>query len=384
MVTDPFEVDDFLPGFYANTLYERNFNFAQSGGHRTLLAFVGDPKHAHGEEACRAIVEAQPILAQANVASFAVVSSAITQNSEEIRHIDQNTTIFLDRRFEVFRKYRMATRATPEPGAPIVLRTGAFLIRENLRLQAFIPFSPIETFCERLSHACDFLLPVESFLPAAFHAPVLQIPRVFNLDLCRDLIGAFDRDGGVATGFMRDVDGKTKGLFDPIIKNRRDCHIKDQDLLNRARNAIRLRLLPEIQKSFAFQATRVERYLVARYGSEGQDFFRAHRDNVSKGTAHRRFAVTVNLNTEEFDGGELWFPEYGRRLYKPETGAAVVFSCSLLHEALPVSSGTRYAFLPFLYDEAGARVRAANHGSLDNVNSGPTIDGDTSERSSGP
>ena len=38
----------------------------------------------------------------------------------------------------------------------------------------------------------------------------------------------------------------------------------------------------------------------------------------------------------------------------------MVFSCSLLHEATPVTQGTRYAFLPFLYDEAAAAVRQRN------------------------
>ncbi|HSA82007.1 MAG TPA: hypothetical protein VLE23_14415, partial [Geminicoccaceae bacterium] len=38
-----------------------------------------------------------------------------------------------------------------------------------------------------------------------------------------------------------------------------------------------------------------------------------------------------------------------------------VFSCSLLHEAQPVTAGRRYAFLPFLYDEAAARIRVANN-----------------------
>jgi hypothetical protein len=46
----------------------------------------------------------------------------------------------------------------------------------------------------------------------------------------------------------------------------------------------------------------------------------------------------------------------------------VVFSCSLLHQALPVTRGKRYAFLPFLYDDAAARVREANNAYLgDNV-----------------
>jgi predicted 2-oxoglutarate/Fe(II)-dependent dioxygenase YbiX len=42
----------------------------------------------------------------------------------------------------------------------------------------------------------------------------------------------------------------------------------------------------------------------------------------------------------------------------------VVFSCSLLHEATPVTRGTRYATLPFLYDDAAAAVREAGQASL--------------------
>jgi hypothetical protein len=43
----------------------------------------------------------------------------------------------------------------------------------------------------------------------------------------------------------------------------------------------------------------------------------------------------------------------------------VVFSCSLLHEVLPVTAGRRFAFLPFLYDEAAARLRLENNRHLD-------------------
>ena len=92
----------------------------------------------------------------------------------------------------------------------------------------------------------------------------------------------------------------------------------------------------------------------------GAGWFRPHRDNTTKGTAHRKFAVTINLNAEDYEGGELRFPEFGDRRYRPPTGGAVVFSCSLLHEALPVTRGERYAFLPFLYDEASARLRDEN------------------------
>ncbi len=68
----------------------------------------------------------------------------------------------------------------------------------------------------------------------------------------------------------------------------------------------------------------------------------------------------MNLNTGEYEGGELRFPEFGPRTYRAPSGGAVVFSCSLLHEALPVVKGRRYAYVPFLYDEAGEELRLRN------------------------
>ena len=127
---------------------------------------------------------------------------------------------------------------------------------------------------------------------------------------------------------------------------------------------MRRHLLPEIAKAFQFQATRIERYIVACYDSKEGGFFRAHRDNTTRGTAHRRFAVSINLN-DDFEGGEISFPEYGPRSFKPAPGAAVVFSCSLLHAVSTVTRGRRYAFLPFLYDDAAARIREANNAFLD-------------------
>jgi hypothetical protein len=38
----------------------------------------------------------------------------------------------------------------------------------------------------------------------------------------------------------------------------------------------------------------------------------------------------------------------------------VIFSCSLQHEALPVTSGRRFALLSFFYDEAAVQVRQEN------------------------
>ncbi len=191
-------------------------------------------------------------------------------------------------------------------------------------------------------------------------APALVIPGVFSPALCRELIERYDRQGGRASGFMREVDGLTVEVHDGASKRRRDVELPEGDELRR-RCLGRLRdvVAPEVARSFQFGITRVERYLVACYDGQEQGFFRRHRDNTTRGTAHRRFACTINLNTGDYDGGELVFPEFGHQRFVAPAGGAVIFSCSLLHEARPVTAGRRFAFLPFLYDEAGAEVRRA-------------------------
>lgn len=201
-------------------------------------------------------------------------------------------------------------------------------------------------------------------------APVLLAPRIFEPELCRRLIEVYRTQGGEVSGFMREEGGKTVLRHDPNHKRRSDAELTDPKLLAAVRVRILKRLAPELKKAFAFDATRMERYIVARYGAEESGFFRAHRDNTTSGTAHRRFAVTLNLNAEDYEGGELRFPEYSQRTYKPPTGAAVVFSCSMLHEATPVTRGERFAFLPFLYDEAAARLREQNAHTLEGEGSG--------------
>ena len=145
----------------------------------------------------------------------------------------------------------------------------------------------------------------------------------------------------------------------PSEKRRKDVTVRDEALNARLRATLQRRVLPEIAKAHQFAATHIERYLIGCYAAEDGAHFGAHRDNITKGTAHRKFAVSINLN-DDFEGGEVFFPEYGERGFKPAAGGAVVFSCSLLHAVKPMRSGRRYAFLPFLYDDEGARIREQN------------------------
>jgi predicted 2-oxoglutarate/Fe(II)-dependent dioxygenase YbiX len=102
---------------------------------------------------------------------------------------------------------------------------------------------------------------------------------------------------------------------------------------------------------------------VSCYDSALGGHFYRHRDNVNVGAQHRRFAVSINLNTD-YDGCDLILPEFGRRQYRAPCGGAVVFSCGALHEVTPITRGKRYAFVPFLYGEEDAALREANNAHL--------------------
>jgi predicted 2-oxoglutarate/Fe(II)-dependent dioxygenase YbiX len=201
--------------------------------------------------------------------------------------------------------------------------------------------------------------PPEAHAGVPLNAPVLIVPRVLEPDFCRQLIAAYAAVGGQPSGVMRERDGKVVGVVDDF-KRRKDATLPEGPLVEGLRQRLAVRLLPQIRRAFQFEATRIERFIVACYEAEDGGYFRPHRDDTTPATAHRRFAVSINLNAEAFEGGDLRFPEYGDRTYRPPTGGAVVFSCKLLHEALPVTAGRRYAILPFLYDETGEQIRQAN------------------------
>jgi predicted 2-oxoglutarate/Fe(II)-dependent dioxygenase YbiX/peroxiredoxin len=236
----------------------------------------------------------------------------------------------------------------------------ALLIDPGLRVHGALP---LEQTGRLLDHLAALPAP-DAHAGIALHAPVMILPRVFETSLCDALIAAFHASGGEASGFMREKDGRTVLVQDAGFKQRRDHLLADDAPLRGAtRERILRRVVPEIAKAFQFKATRMERYLVARYGAN-EGHFRPHRDNTTQGTAHRRFAVSINLN-DGFDGGGLRFPEFGGHPYKAPPGAAVVFGCGLLHEVMPVTAGERFAFLPFLYDDAAAAIRAENAKFLD-------------------
>ncbi|WPZ34698.1 2OG-Fe(II) oxygenase [Thalassobaculum sp. OXR-137] len=178
-------------------------------------------------------------------------------------------------------------------------------------------------------------------------APVLILPNLIDTALRDDLLDAFHRhneEGKVSVT----IDGENVGRVAPHIKRRRDLTLDRKDPLYAAvTQAIGKRLMPEVYKAWWVTHLRTEAFYVASYTAERGDFFVAHRDNTLPHTASRRIAVSIELN-DDYTGGGLVFPEYSDDRWRAPMGGGLAFSCSLMHEAMAVESGTRYVLLVFL------------------------------------
>jgi predicted 2-oxoglutarate/Fe(II)-dependent dioxygenase YbiX/peroxiredoxin len=348
---------DTAPTFRQRSLSNPRYTFDVAAGRYLVLCFFASAADEMGREALRAAT-ARPDLFNDDHASFFGVSFDPADESEgRLKERYPGYRFLLDFDGAAGRLYGALPADAPEAAALQIPRQLWVVLSPDMRVLGCFPFGP-----GAHERAMNFLAALpEPRLSAGFavQAPILVLPQVFEPDLCRRLIAAYEQAGGEMSGFMREEDGKTVLKHDGGHKKRRDHELTDPALIAEARGKIHRRIVPQIQKAHQFEVTRMERHLVGCYTAEDGGHFRAHRDNTTKGTAHRRFAVSINLNAE-FEGGEIGFPEYGPQTLKPPPGGAVVFSCSLLHQVSPVTKGARYAFLPFLYDEAAARIREQN------------------------
>lgn len=338
---------DPAPWFAASTLDKPRFQFDALAGRHVVLLFVGSAGTAEAKAALAAMAAHRDLFDDRRACFLGVTSDPDDVAQGRIAHHMPGIRWFLDYDHSIARRFEAVDsegHTRPhwlicDPMLRVVARAG---IGAGTRL--------FDAFRALLSRP-------EPDIPA----PVLIAPNIFEPDFCRRLIDLYERNGGEPSGFMREVEGRTVGMMDTSFKRRSDYHIDEGDILREQVQARLVRfLLPQIERVFQFRASRIERYVVACYDGSDSGFFRAHRDNTTAGTAHRRFACTINLNAGDYEGGDLVFPEFGQRRYRAPTGGAVVFSCSLLHEATPVTRGKRYAYLPFLYDEAAARQREEN------------------------
>jgi predicted 2-oxoglutarate/Fe(II)-dependent dioxygenase YbiX/peroxiredoxin len=342
---------DPVPWFGLPVVTGGSFDLQASAGRWVVLSFVGslaDP---------RAIAEVGELvhLSTSFNEDHLVVGCVYTGQPSQTDHlaaISSSTLSFLaDHDGAVSRSFGAE-------GAPRTV-----ILDSMLRAVADIAWDHPQGHANMVRNILQGLPAVDDSAGVPMFAPALMVPRVFSFDICDFLIQFYETQGAVDSGFQFDIDGKTVTLSDWRLKRRSDVAVGVPEVRELIRDHIVRRLIGPIEQYFQFKATRMDRYVVACYDSAVGAHFHRHRDNINAGAQHRRFALSINLNSD-FEGGDLLFPEFGRKTYRPSEGGALVFSCGALHQVTPVTKGKRYAFLAFMYGEEDVARREANNTRL--------------------
>jgi predicted 2-oxoglutarate/Fe(II)-dependent dioxygenase YbiX/peroxiredoxin len=356
-------VGDPAPFFVQRTSTNPRFHFHTVASKYIVLCFYATGELAQSRAALEFIRKSRTVLANRPIVFFGVSHDPADESDRGIKDEAPGHRYFYDDDGTIGRLYGSLPRDAAAPPDPKTARRFWLVLDPSFRVAYRVPFQ--QNGAER-----PLLLDFLSGLPEPgqwsgleLRAPILILPNVFEPSLCEALIDLYEKQGGQESGFMRNIDGKTVHVNDARHKRRKDYVIEDRRFLDETRARIHRRVVPQIKKAYQFSVTRMERYIVACYAAEDGAHFNPHRDDTTAGTAHRRFAVSINLN-DDFEGGEVGFPEYGPKAYKAPRGGAVVFSCSLLHSVSMVTQGRRYAFLPFLYDEDAALIRKQGNSML--------------------
>jgi len=342
---------DPVPWFKAKNISGGGEDLHVSAGRWILLSFLGSLADAQAQNRLASLVKHAAAFSDDHLVIYAVLANP-PQNVEPLLAMSSPVLRFIS-------DYDGAIGGFY--GADEMPRTIA--LDPMLRAIADIPCDHPDGHDAVLDGLLHGLPAVDNSAGVPLTAPALIVPRVLDFPLCELLTGLYDKIGGQDSGFLVDHGGKTATVKIHSQKRRQDMVIALPELRQRIRERIVSRLLPAIERYFSYQATRIDRYSVSCYDSQMGGYFRRHRDNLNAGAEHRRFAVSMNLNSN-YEGCDLIFPEFGRRTYRAPAGGAIVFSCGALHEVTPITKGKRYALLPFLYGEAESKMRLENNARL--------------------
>jgi peroxiredoxin/predicted 2-oxoglutarate/Fe(II)-dependent dioxygenase YbiX len=349
-----FTAGDHSPVFTALDTTGKKFHSKSEVGYPKLIVFSGSVEHP---ENVALLKQLQLLLPAFNALSLKLVNISPNPVETLASIVQQHAfsfSLLSDLNGELAALFSVGNGSQPfTKQEPI-----AFLLDQNLMfIGVFSPFKleDLLTIYETVRICSPVKNPVvvtDSYTP-----PVLLLPDVLDYATCEELIHIWEYEGNQISHFMRADGEKTYGVVDASVKIRRDHFIINQDVKERINAIFQRRIYPQMEKCLNAVVDEYEHFKIVCYDAATGGYFRQHRDNTSGGTAHRQWALSLNLNAGEYEGGYLRFPEYGPQLYKPATGSAIVFSCSLMHEATEVTAGKRFVLLSFFYGEQESKAR---------------------------
>ena len=192
----------------------QSYDFGSVAGRYVVLAFLGSAALEPARQAMAAVLEQRQLFDDRQASFFGVSADPADRATGRLRRDPARNPVLLGRRprdqpalrcARGWARRRSAGRslllAGARPDAPRAGGGAARRGRAGARLVAALP-------------------PVEAHAGCPLHAPVLILPRVFEPEFCRQLIGLYQRHGGEDSGFMREIDGKTVTVLDHDHKRR--------------------------------------------------------------------------------------------------------------------------------------------------------------------
>lgn len=309
-----------------------------SGGPVALVFTAGVATDGHATE-LDAYRDELTAFARHRLAVFAIIDGTPEANRALAAGHRLNFPILCDPKGAVRRAYGFGDLAN---GAVSLLLDG------NRRVAAIIDRPGNAPHAMRLRR----LIEDKPAPPAAMlgpHPPVLVVPRALSRADCAMLIDYYARPAPVwePDPVTQDCDAYRleKGDFklrENLYGNVVQLVVRAAELQSYIDAKLMRRLIPEIETAFQTTITHREAYRIACYDAAEDGGLPQHRDNNSPATRFRRFTASVVLNAGEYEGGQLRFREYGEQIYEVETGSAIIWSASLLHEVLRVTKGWRF------------------------------------------
>jgi hypothetical protein len=249
---------------------------------------------------------------------------------------------------EVFALYGVDPAVSPvDPGSNADVDPASLVLDPNGRVVQINEDLDTAAQMERIEACLRDLDAARPRGALGLHPPVLVLPNAMDPEICtrlierwHDPVPLYEGDGKQSAGL--DIEKGDVKVLNRAYGNVTQYVLRDPELSRELDDKVLRRVVPEIEKAFGYSPSKREDYRIACYDVAEGGALPAHRDNPTESTRHRRFTVSINLNNASFEGGELVFREWSDHLYDIDEGMAVAWSCSLLHEVMPITKGRRF------------------------------------------
>ena len=227
------EAGDPAPWFTQRTANNPRFVMDVSAGRYIVLGFYGSAGDAV-RRAIDDILERRRLFNDTHTCFFGVSIDERDETEGRVADAIPGVRYFFDFDLTISRLYG-AVPADAEAGkGDLPFRRFFVVLDPTLRVRAVVPFENGNT--ARLFDIVAALPPPRPVCRdrASSAGPVSAL-SVFEPEFCRMLIGFYEKHGGQASGFMREIDGKTVEIQDTNYKQRRDYIIDDESVIGATR-----------------------------------------------------------------------------------------------------------------------------------------------------